>query len=109
MCILHKAATIPGIAAPASAKQQWTEDFRHSVVDRRSLKNADEQIVPKTFDLHILPANQAKVDQHIQTDQKLHNATGVPVLFYKQKHAQRNGAADIAEIKKIEGVVFRQP
>ena len=98
-----------GVAAPASAKQQRAKDLRHSVVNRRSLKNTGEQIVPKAFDLHILSANQTKVDQHIQTDQKLDNTTGVPVFFYEQEHAQRNSATDVAEIKKIKEVILRQP
>ena len=78
-------------------------------MDGGRLKHAREQIVPKSFDLHVFVTDQSEVDQHIQANEQLNNAPGMLVLSDKEEHAQRNGQTDVAEIKQIEQIVLCQP
>lgn len=98
-----------GVAAPATAKQQRPKDLGDGIMDRGGLKHAGEQIVPEPFDLHVLLANQAEINQHVQADQKLHDPAGMLVVEQKKKKAQRDRGADIAEIQKIEQIAFGKP
>ena len=68
-------------------------------MDGCSLKHACEQIIPEFLDLYVFVTDQSKIDKHIQTNKQLNNAPGVPVFFDKQKDAQRNGQANVAEIE----------
>lgn len=68
-------------------------------MDGCSLIHACEQIISEFLDLHVFVTDQSKIDKHIQTDKQLNNAPGVPVFFDKQKDAQRDGQANVAEIE----------
>lgn len=78
-------------------------------MDGRRLEDAGEQVVPKALDLHVFAADETEVDQQVDADEQLHNASRVFVLSQQQKKSERNGHADVAEIEKIEYIVFRQP
>jgi hypothetical protein len=78
-------------------------------MNRRRLEDAREQVIPETLDLHIFPTDQAKIDQHIQTDEQLYDAPGVRIIPDKEKHPQRHGTPDIAEVKKVKNVAFGDP
>ena len=78
-------------------------------MDRRCFEDTCEQIIPETFDLHILPADQPQIDQHIQTHEKLNNAPGILVIPDIQKHPQCDGTSDVAEVEQVKDIVFGQP
>ncbi len=75
----------------------------------RGFKYARKKIVPKSLDLHVLPAYKTEVYEHIQTNQKLDYAPCMFVFPDEQEYSQRNGQTDIAEVEKIEQIIFRQP
>ena len=88
-----------GIAAPAPPEDQGAEYLCHSVMDRRGFEDACKEIIPEAFDLHIFPADQTKINQHIQADKQLDDAPGMPVFSDIQENSQRDGASDITEVK----------
>ena len=78
-------------------------------MDRCCLEYTSKKIIPEAFDLHVLAADQAQIHQHIQTYQKLYDASGILVLPDKQKDSQGNGASDVTEVKQIEDIIFGKP
>ena len=78
-------------------------------MDRRRLKNAGKQVIPKALDLHILIADQAEIYQHIQAYKKLHDPPGVLMTPHKQENSKSQRTAYVAEIQQIEKVVFHLP
>ena len=79
------------------------------VVDRCRFKHPREQVIPEAFDLHVFPADQAEINQHIQADQHLYNSSCVFVFANKQEQSERDGKPDIAEVDEIEKIMFCQP
>jgi hypothetical protein len=75
-------------------------------MDGGCLKDAGEQVIPEAFDLHILPADQAKIHQHIQSDQQLDDAPRILIFLDIQEDSERDGAPDVAEVEKIKKIVL---
>ena len=98
-----------GIAAPAAPENKRAEELGDGIVYDRCLKNAQEEIVPEALYLHILPADEAQVHEHIQADGKLHDVTGVPPPRRVQGEAQGESCADIAEVEEVKDLPQRQP
>ena len=78
-------------------------------MDRCGFEHTVEKVIPESFYLHVFVADGAEINEHIQTDEELYDTSGMSVLLYIQKDPEGYGQSDIAEIKKIEQVVFRQP
>ena len=66
------------------------------------LKNSGKQIIPEAFDLHILIADKSKIDQHMQTNQKMSDSSGIFISFCKQKQSYENWYPYIAKIEKVK-------
>ena len=98
-----------GVAAPPPSKDQWTEDFGHCVVDGSCFKNAEEQVIPKSFNLHILVGENTEVQQHIAAHRPLHELPGVAFSRSKQRRAYSKASPDVAEIQQVEQVAFCEP
>ena len=67
-----------GVTAPATPKKQRSENFCNRVVDSCCFENAEKQVVPEPFDLHIFTGNHAKVQQHIAAHRQLDEMPGIP-------------------------------
>ena len=70
------------IATPTSAKKQWPKYLCNCVMYCCRLEYTGKKIIPESFYLHILFADQAKINQHIQADQELNYSSGMLILFY---------------------------
>lgn len=90
-------------------KHQRAEYFGHSVVYDRRLKNAQEEIVPEALYLHVLPAYEAEVHEHVQAHRKLHRVSRVFPLCRVERQPYGYGRADICEVQEIKQVVQSQP
>lgn len=98
-----------GVPAPAAPEDQRPENLRHSVMDRRRLKNAGKQVVPKALDLHILIADQSEIYQHIQAHKKLYDPPSVLVAPQKQEDPKSQRTTYVTEIQQIEKIAFHLP
>ena len=98
-----------GITAPSPPEQQRPENLSHRIVDRRRFKHAGKQVIPEPFDLHILPADQPQIHQHIQPHQELHRLPRVPVIAGVQEHSQRQRNPDVTEVEQVEQIILGQP
>ena len=78
-------------------------------MDRCSLKNPGEEIIPETFDLHVLAADQSKIDQHIQPHKQLYYTPGIFISLYEQEYPQSDRETDITEIQQLEDIALCQP
>ena len=94
-----------GIAAPSPSEDKRSEDLCDSVMDGRRFKYARKKIVPEALDLHVLPAEQAEIDQHVQTYQQLDDTSGISVFQIEQKNSKRYRRSYICKIKQIKQVV----
>ena len=70
---------------------------------------AAEQIVPEALQLHIFPAEDPQISQHVRTNQQLGDPPGLGNTAEEEKHPKCQGNADVAEIQKIEYVSFSKP
>ena len=93
-----------GIAAKAAPKDERPENLRHGVVDGSGLENAEEEVIPESLDLHVLPPEHAQIDQQVQPDKPLHGVARPLLPLRIQRHARGQPSADIEEIKEIKGV-----
>lgn len=89
-----------GVPAPAPPEEERPEDFRNRVVDGRRLEHAGKKVVPKAFDLHVFPAQDAEVEQHVEADGELHQAAGVFDMPAVEKHAEREAGANVGKIDR---------
>ena len=86
-----------GVAAPAAPEQQRAEYLCYGIVDGRRFKNAEKQIVPEPFKLHILAGDHAEIQQHIAAHRQLHEVTGIS-LPGGEEHRPRCEAAAYLEL-----------
>ena len=66
-----------GIATPASAEKQRSENFGNGIVNGCGFKDTGKQIIPKAFYLHVFLTNQPQIYQHIRANEQLRNAPRV--------------------------------
>ena len=98
-----------GVAAPAPAEEQRPEYFGNGVVQNARPHHAGKQVVPKTFNLHVLLANQSEEDEHVCAHAKLDELPGVFLSRRHQYAAHPEAGADIGEMStltKKEGEAF---
>ena len=98
-----------GISTPTTPEQQRSKYFYYRVVDSRSFKNTEEQIVPEALNLHILVGDHAEVQQHIAADRQLHKMPGIAFPGSKECRPQCEAAAYVTEIQQIKQVVLCKP
>ena len=98
-----------GVAAPATPKKQRSENLCNRVVDSCCFENAEKQVVPEPFDLHIFTGNHAKVQQHIAAHCQLDEMPGIPFPGGKQCRSKPKAGSDVAEIQQIEKIVLCEP
>ena len=53
--------------------------------------------------------DEAQIDEHVCSDEQLHHAPEMAVLFLIQEQADADAEAYVAEIQQIEQIVLRQP
>ena len=78
-------------------------------MDSRRFKNAEKQIVPEPFKLHILAGDHAEIQQHIAAHRQLHEVTGISLPGGEEHRPRCEAAAYVAEIQQVEQVVLREP
>jgi len=66
-----------GIAAPAATEEQRPENLGDSIVQHASTHHAREEIIPEALNLHILPADEAEKDEHVDAHAKLDELASV--------------------------------
>ena len=98
-----------GVAAPAPAEGQRSEYFGDGVMQNTRPRHAGKQVVPKTFNLHILLANQSEEDEHVGTHAKLDELPGVFLFRRHQYAAHSNAGTDVGEVEQEEQVACREP
>ena len=91
-----------GIAAPPTPKDQRAKNFCNGIMNGRRFKYAEEKIVPKSFDLHIFPAKNPQVDEHIHADCKLDYIPGIFFLLLIQDQPCSDCSGDIGEVEQLE-------
>ena len=91
-----------GIAAPAATEEQWPEDFGDEIMEYACAHHAREQVIPKTLDLHVLPAYQSEEDKHIGSYAKLDEFSGMLPSRLWQSESNTDDSADITEVNQIE-------
>ena len=74
-------------------------------MDGGGFKNTQEQIIPKTFNLHVLMLKKAEIAQHIKPNGKLNDMAGIFLFAGKEKKSDGNGCAYVLKIKKIKDIV----
>ena len=98
-----------GVAAPAPTEEQRPEYFGDGVMQNARPRHAGKQVVPKTFNLHVLLANQSEEDEHVGAHAKLDELPGV-FLFRRYQHtAHPDAGADVSEVEQEEQVACRKP
>lgn len=55
-----------GVAAPAASEQKRPEDFGYQVVDDSAFEHAEEKVVPKAGDLHVLALDEPEIAEHVK-------------------------------------------
>lgn len=75
-------------------------------MDSCCFENAEKQVVPEPFDLHIFTGNHAKVQQHIAAHRQLDEMPGIPFPGGKQCRSKPKAGSDVAEIQQIEKLSF---
>ena len=98
-----------GIAAPAPAKKQRSEDFGDCIMNGCRFKNAQKQIIPEAFNLHIFIGKKTEINKHIQAHAELNDQTGVFKFIDIQAETYEKKTADISKIKQIKNIVQGLP
>ena len=75
----------------------------------RCLEAAKEEVVPESFDLHVLMRDESQIDKHVEADHELGNPSGIPVALDEEGKGKGEGSPDIAEVEEIEEVFLREP
>ena len=97
------------ITAPSPSEKQRPEYLGDKIVERRPAKDSGDHIEPKTFNLHILLADQAEENQHVESDGKLDELPRIFLLRRRQSRSNTNANADIGEVQQEEEVACCQP
>ena len=98
-----------GIAAPAPAKKEGAENFCDGIVNGGRFKNAHEQIIPESLNLHIFIGEKTEVNKHIQPDTELDDKAGMFELSNVEAETETEKTSDICKIEQIENIVQGLP
>ena len=98
-----------GVAAPATTEEQRSEYLGNGVMQNTRPHHAGKQVVPESFNLHVLLAYQTEEDEHVGAHTKLDELPGVFLFRRHQQAAHPDAGADVGEVEQEEQVAGRQP
>ena len=67
-------------------------------MDDRRLEDAQKQIVPEPFDLHVLLGEQPQIEEHIKPDGPLDCVSGVFDLMGVEENSQGKAGSDVRKV-----------